>query len=57
MGVDCNDQDTAVFSSASYAQEPWEVDLGLGQQLLLAQVQWHRQQPAGTGMVKARIIR
>ena len=55
--MDCNDQDTSLFSSASYAQEPQEVDLGLERQLLLAQVQWHRQQPAGSGKVRARTIR
>ena len=65
MGVDCNDQDTALFSCASYvqeplfsfasyAQEPWEVDLCLQP---LAQVQLHLQPPVGYGKVKARIIR
>ena len=65
MGVDCNDQDSAVFFSASfaqvplfsfasYAQEPREVDLGLQP---LAQVQLHLQPPVGYGKVKARIIR
>ena len=58
MGLDCNNQDTAVFSSASYGQEPlfssasyapepWEVDLGLQP---LAQVQLHLQPPVGYGM-------